>query len=323
MYFEWHDFFEILQRVGELGFKFIVGDLFDVAKILLSILATVYFGRKYVQQHLRRLLEREIGKIAEAEQMDRGHVLLITNAAVKKAQGTGDPSFVFGVRTAFDVAARYCAQRQTADAIELLDRETLLSRGAADLLEKRATAARVKAATAQLQIGLISRSQGDTVAALAAFKSMVDVHPDDVDGLRFAGQELESQGRLSEARERYERLEQIAIGTDDKILLGESLRSLARVNDSFRDALAVLDECLALEKSIHHDLGLAYTWKTIADIRTRAAHWQIAQEAYDNALRLFGVLNHDEARQEAQQAKDWMLEARAQARVADLESTAL
>lgn len=314
MFADLHDLIELLQKLAELTFKFVVGDVFDILKILLSIFATVYFGRRYVKQHLRRLLDRQIQEIAAQEQPDRVAIKAITDEAIKKAQGRSRASTVFEVRSAFGTAARYWAQRQPNYAVELLERETIIADAAAQLCEKRAQGARHKAATAQLQVGLMAKSSGDTIGALRAFKRMLELNPEDVDGLRFSGQELEQQGRLTEAREQFERLEQIAVGTDEKLLLGESLRSLARVNDSFQDAVALLEQCLSLEKSLRHDLGLAHTWKTIGDVRSGVGHWRYAEEAYDNALKILEVLRHTEAHGEALIAKARMMESRAASR---------
>lgn len=316
MFADLHDLIELLQKLGELGYKFVVGDVFDILKIALSIFATVYFGRRYVKQHLRRLLNQVVGEIAASDRPDRAAVKAVTNRALEKAGGRSRATTVFNVRSTFETAARYIAQREPRYAVELLERETALAEAAAQLCEKQAQNARSRAATAQLQIGLLRRGNKDTVGALAAFKRMLDLNPDDVDGLRFAGQELEDLRRLGEARDHYHRLEQIAVGSDEKLLLGESLRSLARVNDSFRDAIALLDQCLAIEKGIHHDIGVAYTWKTIGDVRSGVGHWAISEDAYDNALKIFEVLGHKEAHSETQDAKAKMISARTGSRTA-------
>ena len=299
---EWPELFELLQQVSDLGLRFLIGDVLDIVKVLLSIAATVWFGRRYVKRHIRTLLEKQVQEIASEERLDRGSVKAVIQTAIDKARGLSPPEQEFDVKDTFETAARYCAQRQPEYGIELLVNRTLLAQAAAELSEERAHNARMEAATAQLQIGLIRRHQGDTVKALEAFKSMLALYPEDVDGLRFTGQELERQNRLSEAREYYERMEKLGVGGDDKLLIGEALRSLARVNDSFKDASTLLDQCLTLEKSIHHDVGIAHTWKTIGDLRCQPGHWKIAEEAYDNALKIFSAIEHQEAVDEVHEA---------------------
>lgn len=306
----WLDLVEFLTHATDLTFRFVVGDVLDIVKILLSIAATIYFGRRYVKRHLRRLLEQQVKEIAAENEHDRAGIKSVTQSAVDKLAGIAPVQGPFDVKSAHGVAARYHAQRQTKHAIELLDHETILTENAAKHAELQMENARMKAATAQLQIGMMLSQQGETVEALAAFKRMLQLNPDDIDGLRFSGQELVKQGRLGEARETFERLEQIAIGQDESRLQAEALRFLALVSSTFTQRLALLEQSLNLEQAIHHNVGIAHTLKAIGDVRAGSGMWRIAEAAYDDALTIFEVIGHAQGYEETKDARSKMMAKR-------------
>jgi hypothetical protein len=115
---------------------------------------------KYRDRNLKKLLDDYVEKAKKADGRERQSVKEVIGRAITKARGlTGPRSTQFRSSDVFENAARFFAQSQAPVAVDLLKREAAICEATVNHALQQVRHARMRAATAYLEIGSILREQ--------------------------------------------------------------------------------------------------------------------------------------------------------------------
>ena len=263
---------------------------------------------KYRDRNLKRLLDAYVEKAKKADDRERQSVKVVIRSAIEKARGQatrGTPAAQFRPSDVFENAARFFAQSQAPVAIELLKREALLCEATINYSEHQVRHARMRAATAYLEIGSMLREQnGREVDALNAFRDMLRVNPGDEDALRMLGVQCRHLNRYPEAEQYFTTL---LYQLKQETMVADIKRELALVFVAANDSRAegVLQEALAIETNERNQHGEALTHELIGLARSRY-RWGQARRAYRMSKAIFETLRDTESVKRVQRRIDAM-----------------
>jgi tetratricopeptide (TPR) repeat protein len=220
----------------------------------------------------------------------------IADCSAKLEKSYGRPRLAnkkpFDPSKVFEEAARLFAQSQPEEAIRLLTLEAGTCESTIDFARHHVRLSQERAATAHLEIGMIHRHFGRGVPAIQAFMSMLRVNPGDLDAFRMLGIQYRDMGLYLEAEQNFNALEYHVRG--DPAAVADAKRELGAVflgSRAFSRAEAVLNEAMAIEKSIPSQMGIALTHESIGAVQTARKRWAGAKRSYESSRPIFESLD--------------------------------
>lgn len=147
-------------------------------------------------------------------------------------------------------------------------------------------------ALAHLLLGALADARSDHQTAFAEFEKVLQLDPEDVEALEYAGLQLLKLGNADGAEDHFRRLEAKAFQRGDKLLLARAARQRALAYEhlgGLQQANSSLLSAIDAYPPNTTPLELAHTHEQHGRVR-RKAGFAVANQSLQNALVLFSTL---------------------------------